>query len=129
LTIDPASPDTYFNLGNAYYESGDLPSAVEAYKKTIELAPGDAAAYGNLSLTYKRLGMTDERIHLLKDAVKNDPRFAGAYLDLSFIYYRLKDYDKAVYFCDKASELGRTDPAYLKLLAPERTEKPSDAKN
>jgi len=73
--------------------------------------------------------MTDERIRLLEKAIARNPRFAGAYLDLSFIYYRLKDYDKAVYFCDKASDLGRSDPAYLKLLAPYRTEKTSDVKD
>ncbi|MDP8298429.1 MAG: tetratricopeptide repeat protein [Candidatus Tantalella remota] len=129
LTIDPAAADTYFNLGNAYYESNSFPAAAEAYKKTIELAPNDTAAYGNLSMTYKRLGMTDKRIQLLEDSVENNPRFAGAYFDLSVTYYRLKDYAKAVYYYDKAAGLGRSDPAYLRLLAPYRTEKSSDDKD
>ncbi len=123
LKIAPSAPDVYFNLGNAYFESDSFSAAAEAYEKAIELDPKDTAAYGNLSIAYKRLGMPDKRIQLLKNAIINNPGFADAYLELSIIYFRLKSYDKAAYYCDKASELGRTDPGYLALLAPYRTEK------
>ncbi len=35
------SPVVYFNLGNAYYKLGDIPSALLNYEKAHKLSPGD----------------------------------------------------------------------------------------
>ncbi len=44
---------SYFNLGNTMFKAGDLQSAVEAYKRSLLLAPEDLDAKYNLELALK----------------------------------------------------------------------------
>ncbi len=43
-------PHLYYNLGNIYCQSGDMPAAIEQYNKAIELFPYFAEAYYNRGL-------------------------------------------------------------------------------
>ncbi len=45
----------YYNLGNAYYRSGDVAGAVWAYEKVLLLNPNDADARYNLALVNLRV--------------------------------------------------------------------------
>jgi tetratricopeptide (TPR) repeat protein len=44
------SPELYYNLGNAYYKSGNLGRAVLNYERALQLAPRDEDARANLGL-------------------------------------------------------------------------------
>jgi tetratricopeptide (TPR) repeat protein len=48
----------YFNLGNAYYKQGDIPSALLYYEKAHKLAPGDEDI--NFNIHYANLKTTDK---------------------------------------------------------------------
>lgn len=45
------SADLYYNLGNAYYKTGDLPNAILYYEKALKLKPKHSDAAYNLELT------------------------------------------------------------------------------
>jgi len=45
------SAAVYFNLGNAYYKTGDMPSALLYYEKAHKLTPGDDDVNFNIQLT------------------------------------------------------------------------------
>jgi tetratricopeptide (TPR) repeat protein len=45
------SATVYFNLGNAYYKLGEIPSALLYYEKAHKLAPGDDDIIFNIQLT------------------------------------------------------------------------------
>jgi tetratricopeptide (TPR) repeat protein len=47
----------YFNIGNSYYKTGDIPSAILYYEKAHKLAPGDEDISYNLK--YANLKTTD----------------------------------------------------------------------
>ena len=49
-SINPAFPFTYYNLGNLYCLSNDLPEAIEQYSRAIDLYPGIGEAYYNRGL-------------------------------------------------------------------------------
>lgn len=49
------SSDLYYNLGNAYYKSGNLGRAVLNYERALRLAPRDADAWANLKLVQTML--------------------------------------------------------------------------
>jgi len=49
---NPDSAEAQFELGNAYYQEGQWPLAVDAYQKALELNPNFQAAYANLGATY-----------------------------------------------------------------------------
>lgn len=44
------SDNLYYNLGNAYYKTGDLPNAILHYEKALKLKPGHNDAAYNLEL-------------------------------------------------------------------------------
>ncbi len=44
------SPALYFNVANAYYKAGDLPSAILFYEKALKLAPADEDILYNLEV-------------------------------------------------------------------------------
>ena len=50
-----ASPELFYNLGNAYYKSGDLGRAVLYYERSLRLAPRDEDARANLALVQSML--------------------------------------------------------------------------
>lgn len=45
----------YFNLGNAYFKQGDIPSAILNYEKALKLDPTDKDARFNLNLANSRI--------------------------------------------------------------------------
>jgi len=48
--LSPEFPYTYYNLGNLYCMSNDIPEAIVQYTKAIELYPGFGEAYYNRGL-------------------------------------------------------------------------------
>jgi tetratricopeptide (TPR) repeat protein len=52
------SPALYFNMGNASYKSGDIPSALLYYEKAHKLAPGDDDI--NFNIRFANLKNTDK---------------------------------------------------------------------
>ena len=48
--IYPDFPYTYYNLGNLYCQSNDLPEAIRQYEKAISLYPNIGEAYYNKGL-------------------------------------------------------------------------------
>jgi tetratricopeptide (TPR) repeat protein len=49
-SIDPSFPYIYYNLGNLYCLSDDLPESIVQYTKAIELYPNIGEAYYNRGL-------------------------------------------------------------------------------
>jgi tetratricopeptide (TPR) repeat protein len=59
-----------------------LDRAVVAYRKAIQLKPGDAVAYGNLGTTLWVQGKPDEAIAACREAIRLKPAFAWAHNNL-----------------------------------------------
>ena len=50
-----ASPELYYNLGNAYFKMNDMPSAILYYEKALKLHPKDEDINFNLNLANSRI--------------------------------------------------------------------------
>jgi len=50
-----ASAELYYNLGNAYYKSDDMPSAILYYEKAKKLRPNDSDINFNLSVANNKI--------------------------------------------------------------------------
>ncbi len=55
LETDGASPDLYYNLGNAYYRNCNLGRAIVAYHRCLRLDPANADARANLAFVNSRI--------------------------------------------------------------------------
>ena len=53
---DPRHVEAHYNLGNLYYDAGDLPLARLHYEAAAQIEPGFSLVYFNLALVYHKLG-------------------------------------------------------------------------
>lgn len=52
---DGVSTDLYYNLGNAYYRTGDLSSSILAYERALRLDPSNSDAKSNLDFVNTKI--------------------------------------------------------------------------
>lgn len=84
---------TAFNLGNSYFQLGDMPRAAAAYRKATRL--GDAenpSVLFNLGAVLYRLGQYGEAVAVYQRALRLEPDQVSAWLYLSECYQRTGDY-------------------------------------
>jgi tetratricopeptide (TPR) repeat protein len=60
----------YYQLGNIYYDAGDLDRAEYAYQQAIEKNKEHVNAHHNLSIVYKRKGRIWEFVRMKKKAAR-----------------------------------------------------------
>jgi tetratricopeptide (TPR) repeat protein len=56
LKSDPRHVEAHYNLGNLYYDAGDLGLARLHYEAATQIEPGFSLVYFNLALVYHKLG-------------------------------------------------------------------------
>ena len=81
---------------------GDLETAVELYRKSIELYP-TAEAYTFLGWTYSFQGRIDEAIEQCKNAILIDPTFGNPYNDIGAYLIGQGKFDEAIPWLEKAT--------------------------
>ncbi len=62
LKYNPHSPSTLNNIGFAYFDKGDMDSAIEYHARALETEPGFANAYYGLALALESRGSTEGAI-------------------------------------------------------------------
>ncbi|MBT3271893.1 MAG: tetratricopeptide repeat protein [Spirochaetales bacterium] len=70
---NPDSADSWTRLGNAYYDTDRHEQAVEAYTKSLQIAPNDPNVLTDMGVMYRRLNMPEEAIRLFDLAMAADP--------------------------------------------------------
>lgn len=112
-----AGPGLLFRLGVAYERTGQLQPAIEAFERTLAMAPDFAPALNYLGYLWIDRGENLERaVRLVERAVRLEPD-NGAYVDsLGWGYFRLGHFDRAVDLLERASRLSPGDPTILEHL-------------
>jgi tetratricopeptide (TPR) repeat protein len=75
ITADPKLDAVYVQLGIIFAAQGNLPEAISAYKKAVEVNPQSAEPHYRLALAYKRTGeaqKSEQEMHLYKQTDKTD---------------------------------------------------------
>lgn len=73
LTLTPADPAPYCNLGYVYYDIGMLDKALEYQKKALSIDPNLAPAHYGLALIYGRLADKEGAIRHFKEYLRIEP--------------------------------------------------------
>lgn len=79
---DPGDGESWFLLGAACGQLGDLAAAVECGKRAVALLPSRADARYNLGQAYRGLGRAGEAIACYRRTLELDPAFRKAYVNL-----------------------------------------------
>lgn len=99
----PKDPDAWFGLGHVLWaqvqaaveRSGSAPdpellgSAVQAYRKALELSPGHARAWNNLGASYDAMGAFPEALAAYRMALRLAPDYGLAWLNLGGTHINL----------------------------------------
>ena len=79
LKIKPDYADTYYNMGIALKDKGDLEAAIESYKQALKIKPDYADAHNNMGNALRDKGDLEAAIESYKQALKIKPDYADSH--------------------------------------------------
>ena len=108
----------HFVEGMVFEENGEMDSALEAYRKVLNVDPGQSQLAARVAGLLIQDDDFPQAIDVLKDAIKANPNNAEPYQQLAFIYARyLKKTDQAIDYANRAIALNPADvEAYQRLV-------------
>ena len=109
---------THFVEGMAFEENGEMDRALEAYRKVLNVDPGQSQLAARVAGLLIQQDDFPQAIDVLKDAIKANPNNAEPYQQLAFIYVRyLKKTDQAIDYANRAIALNPADAeGYQRLV-------------
>lgn len=114
LTLVPpgcaSRPVSHYNAGVALHQSGRLPDAIHAYKRSIQLAPRDPRPRFNLAVLYQDQGKTLEAQRAYEELLETHPGHAPAWANLGAIHEEQGRLGCAEESFRHAMEVDRDDP-------------------
>ncbi len=107
-----------FVEGMAFEEDGEMERALEAYRKVLNVDPGQSELASRVAGLLIQQDDFPQAIDVLKDAIKANPNNAEPYQQLAFIYTRyLKRTDQAIDYANRAIALNPGDvEGYQRLV-------------
>jgi len=107
-----------FVEGMAFEENGEMERALEAYRKVLNVDPGQSELASRVAGLLIQQDDFPQAIDVLKDAIKANPNNAEPYQQLAFIYTRyLKRTDQAIDYANRAITLNPGDvEGYQRLV-------------
>jgi tetratricopeptide (TPR) repeat protein len=107
----------HFVEGIAFEENGEMEKALAAYRKVLNVDPGQAQLATRVAALLARQDDFPQAIDILKDAIKASPGASEPYIQLAFIYAKyLKKNDQAIEYANRAVALDpRNIEAYQRL--------------
>ena len=107
-----------FVEGMAFEENGEMERALEAYRKVLNVDPGQSELASRVAGLLIQQDDFPQAIDVLKDAIKANPKNAEPYQQLAFIYTRyLKRMDQAIDYANRAIALNPRDvEGYQRLV-------------
>src|SRR5947207_14832698 len=108
----------HFVEGMAFEENGEMDRALEAYRKVLNVDPGQAQLAARVAGLLIQQDDFPQAIDVLKDAIKANPNNAEPYQQLAFIYLKyLKKTDQAIDYANRAVALNPGDAeGYQRLV-------------
>ncbi|GAB2880268.1 PEP-CTERM system TPR-repeat protein PrsT [Pseudoduganella ginsengisoli] len=98
---NPDNPDLLDMLGKAHTANGDLPLAVEAYKKLAIAMPRSPQVHMQIAALYLKMNNVGAAEDHLKAALGMQPDFPAAQLAQAEIYVKRGSYDLALMISDQ----------------------------
>lgn len=100
----------HFVEGMAFEENGEMDRALEAYRKVLNVEPGQSQLAARVAGLLIQQEDFPQAIDVLKDAIKANPNNAEPYQQLAYIYLKyLKKTDQAIDYANRAIALNPED--------------------
>lgn len=112
LAINPALPDAWNNLGNAYRSLGKIKEAEQAFRNALHHAPDMAVAQNNLAALLQETVDLNEAFVLAQQAVANQPDQPEAWASLGSIWRNKGQPEEAARCFQQAIALRPNEPQF-----------------
>lgn len=102
---DPASAANWTELGNLFFDAGRVHEAINAYERSLAIAPGNADVLTDLGIMYRENDAPEKAVDCFRKAFAANPRHENALFNAGVVLY---------------NDLGRKDEAVVawrRLLA------------
>lgn len=99
------NPIVHFGLAWTARRGGHLETAERAYRRALELWPGDDRVWNNLGNVVAIAGRPDEAIRCYEQAVAANPNSAAPHFNAAQLYTQRYEYAKATEHLSKASAI------------------------
>lgn len=105
LRIDSDCPAAYLYLGDYYYESGDIDSAISAWRRIVTMSPQIAyITFSRLEKAFYEKGRYEKIVDLYNDVLERNPRDVRTLMNLANIHRKKGNFDEAIRLCQTALE-------------------------
>jgi tetratricopeptide (TPR) repeat protein len=116
LQLNPENAVALQNLGNAYRQKKDWPSAKSVLERALTLRPDDAETNYSLGMVYAQTDDAGRAYEYLQKALAAKPAYPEALNNLGVLYLRTQHPADAVKSFEEAIRVAPDyDPAYLNL--------------
>ena len=106
----PQNPDYYSTKGVFLHRMNDIPRAVDAYKKAIEVFPGHTFSHYNLGIIFMKEGKILQAIQQWEEVIKNKPDDVDSIFNIAVALSKLGKSKQAIPFYKKVLEY---DPCHV----------------
>ncbi|MBI2370315.1 MAG: tetratricopeptide repeat protein [Deltaproteobacteria bacterium] len=104
-----------FEEAYRYQMAGELETAIQLYKESIELHP-TAEAHTFLGWTYSFQGRLDDAIHECLRAIEVDPSLGNPYNDIGVYLVQQRKDEEAIPWLERAKGAPRYEPRHFPYL-------------
>lgn len=95
LAREREHPGALLNLGNLFYNRGDIRAALDLYREAVRVADAFPEAHYNLGNALDDLGQLDAAVHAYQDALAQAPEFKAAHFNLALAWEKLGQRERA----------------------------------
>ena len=92
---DPDNPETHYNLGWLYMQTGRAQEAAASLRRAVEIAPRHVRALHDLGILHARQGAWGLAADSLRKATEGKPDFPEAHYSLGLVHAQQGDFERA----------------------------------
>ena len=94
---DPQNAEAWVRLGNAYFDADQYQQAIDAYEKSLAIAPGNPNVLTDLGVMYRRNKQPEKAVEMFSWAMQADPRHEVSRMNKGIVLlHDLKDETGAI---------------------------------
>ena len=109
VKLEPLSPDSHNNLGNALIESGEPEQGIRCLREALEVRPDFPEAYYNIANAYLDLGLLEKSIEAYTRALECKPDYLEACINMGRALELMDKSCEALKFYQRALKLAPDD--------------------
>jgi tetratricopeptide (TPR) repeat protein len=105
----------YSNLGSTYMYLSDYYSAIEAYRRGLDVSSDNLVVLVNLGNAYRKVGQLQDAIDVFEVVVSKNTDIGMFYKTLAELYSKTGEHQKSLEYVRKAREFDEQDSSMILL--------------